>query len=83
MWVSPFASALVEIVFNQIDGSVLVAGVAGLFAGAMPMAAGEYVAVHSQADTEQATSILSARSSRRTTKESTLSGKGIFKYISS
>src|SRR6202049_3424858 len=34
--------------------NVLVAGVAGLFAGAMSMAAGEYVSVHSQADTEQA-----------------------------
>jgi VIT1/CCC1 family predicted Fe2+/Mn2+ transporter len=35
-------------------GNVLVAGVAGLVAGAMSMAAGEYVSVHSQADTEQA-----------------------------
>jgi vacuolar iron transporter family protein len=34
--------------------SVLVAGVAGLVAGAMSMAAGEYVSVHSQADTEKA-----------------------------
>jgi VIT1/CCC1 family predicted Fe2+/Mn2+ transporter len=34
--------------------SVLVAGVAGLFAGAMSMAAGEYVSVHSQSDTEKA-----------------------------
>ncbi len=34
--------------------SVLIAGVAGLFAGAMAMAAGEYVSVHSQADTERA-----------------------------
>lgn len=34
--------------------SVLVAGVAGLVAGAMSMAAGEYVSVHSQADTEHA-----------------------------
>ena len=34
--------------------SVLVAGVAGLAAGAMSMAAGEYVSVHSQADTERA-----------------------------
>src|SRR5450432_3600829 len=34
--------------------SVLVAGVAGLVAGAMAMAAGEYVSVHSQADTEKA-----------------------------
>jgi VIT1/CCC1 family predicted Fe2+/Mn2+ transporter len=35
-------------------GDVLVAGVAGLVAGAMSMAAGEYVSVHSQADTEEA-----------------------------
>lgn len=34
--------------------SVLVAGAAGLVAGAMSMAAGEYVSVSSQADTEQA-----------------------------
>ena len=34
--------------------SVLVAGLAGLVAGAMSMAAGEYVSVHSQADTEKA-----------------------------
>jgi vacuolar iron transporter family protein len=33
---------------------VMVAGTAGLVAGAMAMAAGEYVSVHSQADTEQA-----------------------------
>lgn len=35
-------------------GEVLVAGVAGLVAGAMSMAAGEYVSVRSQADTESA-----------------------------
>ena len=35
-------------------GEVLVAGVAGLVAGAMSMAAGEYVSVRSQADTEAA-----------------------------
>ena len=35
-------------------GGVLVAGVAGLVAGAMSMAAGEYVSVSSQSDTEQA-----------------------------
>jgi VIT1/CCC1 family predicted Fe2+/Mn2+ transporter len=34
--------------------SILVAGVAGLAAGAMAMAAGEYVSVHSQADIETA-----------------------------
>jgi len=35
-------------------GAVLTAGVAGLVAGAMSMAAGEYVSVSSQADTEKA-----------------------------
>ena len=34
--------------------AVVIAGVAGLVAGAMSMAAGEYVSVHSQADTEKA-----------------------------
>ena len=34
--------------------NILVTGVAGLVAGAMSMAAGEYVSVHSQSDTEQA-----------------------------
>jgi len=34
--------------------SILVAGVAGVAAGAMAMAAGEYVSVSSQYDTEQA-----------------------------
>lgn len=34
--------------------AVMLAGVAGLFAGALSMAAGEYVSVHSQADTEKA-----------------------------
>ena len=33
---------------------VLIAGIAGLVAGALSMAAGEYVSVSSQADTEQA-----------------------------
>jgi len=36
-------------------GSILIAGIAGLVAGAMSMATGEYVSVHSQADTEKAT----------------------------
>ena len=39
---------------HATQSNVLVAGVAGLVAGAMSMAAGEYVSVHSQADTEQA-----------------------------
>jgi VIT1/CCC1 family predicted Fe2+/Mn2+ transporter len=39
---------------NVGQQNVLVAGIAGLVAGAMSMAAGEYVSVHSQADAEQA-----------------------------
>jgi VIT1/CCC1 family predicted Fe2+/Mn2+ transporter len=39
---------------NATHAGVLVAGVAGLVAGAMSMAAGEYVSVSSQSDTEQA-----------------------------
>jgi vacuolar iron transporter family protein len=39
---------------HATHGNVLLAGVAGLVAGAMSMAAGEYVSVHSQADTEHA-----------------------------
>jgi len=39
---------------NATPASILLTGVAGLVAGAMSMAAGEYVSVHSQADTEAA-----------------------------
>ena len=39
---------------SSARSEVLIAGVAGLVAGAMSMAAGEYVSVSSQADTEQA-----------------------------
>lgn len=39
---------------NTAHGNILLAGVAGLVAGAMSMAAGEYVSVSSQADTENA-----------------------------
>ena len=49
------ASLVVGVAAAQSAASdVLVAGVAGLVAGAMSMAAGEYVSVSSQADTEQA-----------------------------
>nr|WP_207776306.1 VIT family protein [uncultured Albidiferax sp.] len=49
------ASLIVGIAAAQAShGSILVTGVAGLVAGAMSMAAGEYVSVHSQADTEEA-----------------------------
>lgn len=39
---------------NATRDSIVVAGVAGLIAGALSMAAGEYVSVSSQADTEEA-----------------------------
>jgi vacuolar iron transporter family protein len=39
---------------SAVRSNVLIAGVAGLMAGAMAMAAGEYVSVSSQADTEKA-----------------------------
>ena len=39
---------------HSSPSDILLAGVAGLVAGAMSMAAGEYVSVSSQADTEQA-----------------------------
>jgi vacuolar iron transporter family protein len=39
---------------DATHGSIMIAGMAGLVAGAMSMAAGEYVSVYSQADTEKA-----------------------------
>jgi len=39
---------------HATHSNILVAGIAGLVAGSMSMAAGEYVSVHSQADTEGA-----------------------------
>jgi VIT1/CCC1 family predicted Fe2+/Mn2+ transporter len=49
------ASLVVGVAASQVGRhEVLVAGVAGLVAGALSMAAGEYVSVSSQADTEQA-----------------------------
>lgn len=44
------------------QGNILLAGVAGLVAGAMSMAAGEYVSVSSQADTEAADLALEKKS---------------------
>jgi VIT1/CCC1 family predicted Fe2+/Mn2+ transporter len=49
------ASLIVGVAASAAGSSeILVAGIAGLVAGAMSMAAGEYVSVSSQADTEQA-----------------------------
>src|SRR6185295_18192821 len=49
------ASLLLGVAATQESkATILIAGVAGLVAGAMSMAAGEYVSVRSQADTEKA-----------------------------
>ena len=49
------ASLVVGVAAAETDrSSILLAGVAGLVAGAMSMAAGEYVSVSSQSDTENA-----------------------------
>ena len=49
------ASLIVGIAASEAaHDAIMLAGVAGLVAGAMSMAAGEYVSVSSQADTEQA-----------------------------
>jgi len=56
------ASLLLGVAASHASRSnILVAGVAGLVAGAMSMAAGEYVSVHSQADTEKADIALEKR----------------------
>jgi len=47
---------------NATQENILLAGVAGLVAGAMSMAAGEYVSVSSQSDTENADLALERRS---------------------
>lgn len=49
------ASLIIGVTAASADHrSILVAGIAGLVAGAMSMSAGEYVSVHSQADIEKA-----------------------------
>ena len=52
--VSTASLVLVVAAASAARGEVLTAGVAGLVAGAMSMAAGEYVSVSSQSDTERA-----------------------------
>lgn len=49
------ASLMIGVAAAQATrGEILIAGIAGLVAGAMSMAAGEYVSVSSQSDTERA-----------------------------
>jgi VIT1/CCC1 family predicted Fe2+/Mn2+ transporter len=47
---------------NASQANILLAGIAGLVAGAMSMAAGEYVSVSSQSDTEEADLALEVKS---------------------
>ncbi len=49
------ASLIIGVAAAEVGrGEILLAGIAGLVAGAMSMAAGEYVSVSSQSDTEEA-----------------------------
>ena len=48
------ASLVLGVAAHSTHGSIMVAGLAGLVAGALSMAAGEYVSVYSQADSEKA-----------------------------
>ncbi len=60
------ASLVVGVAAGEASrGSVVLAGVAGLVAGAMSMAAGEYVSVQSQADTEAADLAMEAEALKR------------------
>ncbi len=57
------ASLIIGVAAGGIaHGDILLAGIAGLVAGAMSMAAGEYVSVSSQSDTEKADLELEKRS---------------------
>lgn len=59
------ASLIVGVAASSATASsILVAGVAGLVAGSMSMAAGEYVSVSSQSDTEKADLAREARELR-------------------
>ena len=51
------ASLIVGVAAASDRAAVLIAGIAGLVAGSLSMAAGEYVSVSSQADTEKADAI--------------------------
>jgi vacuolar iron transporter family protein len=59
-------------------GEILVAGVAGLTAGALSMAAGEYVSVSSQADTERADLDLERRELAQNTDAEVMELAGIY-----
>jgi len=56
---------------NASHATLLVTGMAGLMAGAMSMAAGEYISVHSQADTERPICPANGQNWRATRKPNT------------
>ncbi len=60
------SSLMLGFIASQADNhTIVLAGLAGLVAGAMSMAAGEYVSVQSQKDTEQADLALEANEIRK------------------
>lgn len=64
------ASLITGVAAAQADhGAIVTSGLAGLVAGALSMAAGEYVSVRSQADTEKADLQLEQRSLRKNSAE--------------
>ncbi|WP_251863705.1 VIT family protein [Achromobacter sp. Marseille-Q4962] len=64
------ASLITGVAASQVShGIILTSGLAALVAGALSMAAGEYVSVHSQADIEAADLKLEQRSLRRNSVE--------------
>lgn len=64
------ASLITGVAAAQVDhGAIVTSGLAGLVAGALSMAAGEYVSVRSQADTEKADLQLEQRSLRKNSAE--------------
>lgn len=64
---------------NATRGSIIVAGTAGLVAGAMSMAAGEYVSVKSQQDTERADLALEAEALLKNREEEEEELAGIYR----
>lgn len=73
------ASLVVGVAGATTDRSqILVAGLAGLFAGAMSMASGEYVSVSSQRDAERALLAQERRELRETPEQELEELKGIY-----
>ena len=64
---------------NAAPATILLTGVAGLAAGALSMAAGEYVSVSSQADAEQADARIEARALREHPERPRINGDALLR----